>query len=68
MVGIGAMVLNVILSLIFILVFEALGWMPLGGLALSNSLATTIEMAVLLGIATRGGGRVASLAGSLAHC
>ncbi len=53
MVGIGAMVLNVILSLTFIVVFEALGWMPLGGLALSNSLATTIEMAVLLGIIRR---------------
>ena len=49
-VGIGAMVLNVILSLVFIVAFEALGWLPLGGLALSNSLATTIEMAVLLGL------------------
>jgi putative peptidoglycan lipid II flippase len=48
MVGIGAMVLNVIFSLVFILVFRALGWMPHGGLALSNSLATTIEMVVLL--------------------
>ena len=53
MIGIGAMVLNVILSLTFIAVFEALGWMPHGGLALSNSLATTIEMAVLLGIIRR---------------
>jgi putative peptidoglycan lipid II flippase len=53
MVGIGAMVLNVILSLVFIVVFEALGWMPLGGLALSNSLATTVEMAVLLAIIRR---------------
>ena len=53
MVGIGAMVLNVILSLTFIAIFEALGWMPHGGLALSNSLATTIEMTVLLGIIRR---------------
>ncbi len=53
MIGIGAMVLNVILSLTFIAVFETLGWMPHGGLALSNSLATTVEMAVLLGILRR---------------
>ncbi len=53
MIGIGAMVLNVILSLTFIAVFETLGWMPHGGLALSNSLATTVEMAVLLGIIRR---------------
>jgi putative peptidoglycan lipid II flippase len=48
MVGIGAMALNVILSLVFIALFEGLGWMPHGGLALSNALATTSEMAVLL--------------------
>jgi putative peptidoglycan lipid II flippase len=47
-VGIGAMALNVILSLAFIAIFGALGWMKHGGLALSNSLATTVEMAVLL--------------------
>jgi putative peptidoglycan lipid II flippase len=48
LVGIGGMVLNVILSLVFIRVFRALGWMEHGGLALSNSLATTLEMVVLL--------------------
>jgi putative peptidoglycan lipid II flippase len=48
MVGIGSMVLNVILSLVFIQLFRVLGWMEHGGLALSNSLATTLEMAVLL--------------------
>jgi putative peptidoglycan lipid II flippase len=47
-VGMGAMVLNVILSLSFIRVFEAAGWMALGGLALSNSVATIVEMVVLL--------------------
>ncbi len=52
-VGIGAMGLNVVLSLVFIRAFEAVGWMPHGGLALSNSLATTVEMAVLLGIIRR---------------
>ena len=48
LVGIGAMALNVILSLVFIALFEGLGWMPHGGLALSNALAATSEMVVLL--------------------
>jgi putative peptidoglycan lipid II flippase len=52
-VGIGAMALNVVLSLAFIRTFEALGWMALGGLALSNSMATTVEMIVLLVIVRR---------------
>jgi putative peptidoglycan lipid II flippase len=53
LVGIAAMGLNVILSLIFIRLFEAVGWMTLGGLALSNSVATTVEMVVLLAIIRR---------------
>ena len=52
-VGIGAMGLNVVLSLAFIRLFAALGWLVLGGLALSNSLATTAEMVVLLAILRR---------------
>jgi putative peptidoglycan lipid II flippase len=52
-VGIAAMGLNVVLSLAFIRAFEAIGRMPHGGLALSNSLATTVEMAVLLVIIRR---------------
>jgi putative peptidoglycan lipid II flippase len=52
-VGIAAMVLNVGLSLILIQIFEVLSWLPLGGLALSNSLATTAEMAVLLWVIRR---------------
>jgi putative peptidoglycan lipid II flippase len=47
-VGIASMVLNVILSLVLIQLFRALGWMEHGGLALSNSLATTLEMAALV--------------------
>jgi putative peptidoglycan lipid II flippase len=50
MVGVAAMGLNVALSLAFLDTFEALGWLPHGGLALSNSLATTVEMAVLLAL------------------
>jgi putative peptidoglycan lipid II flippase len=52
-VGIGAMGLNVVLSLAFIGAFQAAGWMALGGLALSNSLATTLEMVVLIAIIRR---------------
>ena len=47
-VGVGAMGLNVVLSLILPGVFAARGWLPLGGLALANSLATFLEMLVLL--------------------
>jgi putative peptidoglycan lipid II flippase len=47
-VGIATMALNVVLSLVFIAAFEKWGWLPLGGLALSNTLATTVEAVVLL--------------------
>jgi putative peptidoglycan lipid II flippase len=46
-VGIVAMSLNVIFSLIFVRVFGILGLLQLGGLALANSLATGIEMILL---------------------
>ncbi len=47
-IGVAAMGLNIVLSLTFLAAFRALGWPPHGGLALSNSLATTAEMAALL--------------------
>jgi putative peptidoglycan lipid II flippase len=50
LVGIGAMLLNVTLSLVLIAAFEAAGWMPHGGLALGNALATTLEMVILLAL------------------
>lgn len=43
-IGIGAMSLNMIFSLTFAALFDQLGWLPFGGLALANSLATAIEM------------------------
>ena len=55
-VGGGAMTLNIGLSLLFRWLFERLGvqhlplyqpWMPLGGLALANSLATILETLTL---------------------
>jgi putative peptidoglycan lipid II flippase len=52
-VSIGTMGLNVVLSIVLIRVFDGLGWMPLGGLALGNSLATTVEMIVLLTLIRR---------------
>jgi putative peptidoglycan lipid II flippase len=47
-VGTLAMALNVGLSLWFARLFAASGWLPHGGLALANSLATALEMAALL--------------------
>jgi putative peptidoglycan lipid II flippase len=48
MVGVAAMILNVIFSFSFSTLFQQIGWMPHGGLALANSLATALETAVLL--------------------
>ena len=50
LIGGGAMLLNVALSLALPPLFESLGWLPHGGLALANSLATTLELLGLLWI------------------
>jgi putative peptidoglycan lipid II flippase len=47
-VGAAAMSLNVIFSFAFSALFVQLGWMPHGGLALANSLATALEMGGLM--------------------
>lgn len=47
-VGALAMGLNVVLSILFSALFWRLGWMPHGGLALANSLASTLEGIALL--------------------
>ncbi len=47
-VGVGAMLLNIVFSLTFTVAFSSLGWLPYGGLALANSVATALEMGVLL--------------------
>jgi len=44
----GAMTLNILFSLTFPSLFARLGWMPHGGLALANSLATFLECSLLL--------------------
>jgi putative peptidoglycan lipid II flippase len=47
-VGAAAMSLNIIFSLVFSAGFERMNWMPHGGLALANSVATALEMLALL--------------------
>ena len=47
LIGTIAMVLNVVFSLWFSSLFKQLGWFPLGGLALANSLATALEATAL---------------------
>ncbi len=48
MVGSLAMGLNVVLSIGFAALFTRIGWLPHGGLALANSVATALEMVGLL--------------------
>lgn len=47
-IGAIAMTLNVIFSFTFAALFRQIGWMPHGGLALANSLATALEASALL--------------------
>jgi putative peptidoglycan lipid II flippase len=47
-VGVAAMGLNIVFSFAFTALFARIGWLPIGGLALANSLATLIEMLTLL--------------------
>jgi putative peptidoglycan lipid II flippase len=53
MVGAAAMTLNLLLSVLFSALFQRLGWMPHGGLALANSLATFLEMLGLMALMRR---------------
>jgi len=47
-VGVIAMSLNVVFSFAFAALFRQIGWMPHGGLALANSLATALETIALI--------------------
>ncbi len=60
LVGMAAMGLNVFFSLTFPLLFTRAGWMPHGGLAFANTVATTLEVGVLLWIMS---GRLQGLQG-----
>jgi len=48
LVSLVAMGVNILLSLTLTTAFARLGWQPVGGLALANTLATTIEATVLV--------------------
>jgi putative peptidoglycan lipid II flippase len=52
-VGAIAMGLNIVFSFAFSYLFSIIGWIPLGGLALANSLATALEAATLFIIMRR---------------
>lgn len=60
-----AMVLNVVLSLTLVPVFTQVGWFAVGGLALANTLATGLEVGVLMVLLRRRLGGLA--AGELAR-
>jgi putative peptidoglycan lipid II flippase len=46
-VGASAMTLSIILSLVFAPLFQSIGWMPHGGLALAVSVSTALEVSIL---------------------
>jgi putative peptidoglycan lipid II flippase len=48
LIGAGAMALNIGLSILLAWLFNQIGWMPHGGLALANSIATALEISILL--------------------
>jgi putative peptidoglycan lipid II flippase len=50
LIGTIAMGLNVVFSFLFAWLFDQIGWMPHGGLALANSLATAIEAIALFSV------------------
>lgn len=53
LVGVAAMTGNILLSFFFSRLFSQIGWLPLGGLALANTVATAVECLVLLAIMRR---------------
>jgi putative peptidoglycan lipid II flippase len=59
-VGVGAMTLNLFFSYAFSAAFLEIGWLPHGGLALANSLATALEAVILWWLMRR---RLQGLAG-----
>jgi putative peptidoglycan lipid II flippase len=50
LVGAAAMILSIGLSLVFAPLFERIGWMPHGGLALAVSVSTALEVTTLFSI------------------
>jgi putative peptidoglycan lipid II flippase len=62
LVGIAVMSLNILFSYTFAAMFIRLGWMPHGGLALANSLATGLEAGALIYLMRR---RLGSIEGRI---
>lgn len=60
-IGTIAMSLNVVFSILFSNVFQQFGWLPFGGLALANSLATALEAFALFIVMRK---RLAGIEGS----
>jgi len=52
-VGVIAMTGNILLSFAFSRLFSQIGWLPLGGLALANTVATAVESLALMAIMRR---------------
>jgi putative peptidoglycan lipid II flippase len=52
-VGVIAMTGNILLSFAFSRLFNQIGWLPLGGLALANTVATAVESLALMAIMRR---------------
>jgi putative peptidoglycan lipid II flippase len=72
-ISVASMILNVALSLLLADAFRARGWLPFGGLALANSIATALETVALYALLARrvpelspGGTLIASLKSALA--
>lgn len=53
LVGVTAMGLNILLSFSLAHLFSVIGWAPHGGLALANSIATALEVSILIFILHR---------------
>jgi len=52
-IGVIAMTGNIMLSFAFSRLFSQIGWLPLGGLALANTVATAVESLALMAIMRR---------------
>jgi putative peptidoglycan lipid II flippase len=62
LVGVAAMSLNIVFSYLFSGLFAAAGWLPHGGLALANSVATGLEAITLIYLMRR---RLGGMEGAL---
>ncbi len=52
-IGVCAVLLNIVLSVVLSRMFAQIGWLPFGGVALANSIATLLEAAIMLWLLAR---------------